>query len=205
MWVWKTDWCDFAGLFVSHTQNKQMRFQNRDFTRTFIPSHNKRLHEICSSSFITGEMGSTHGRVSPEKPDTPILIAKKSIWRGEKKKRKKKTSANVSCQTMAAAWDEPLIKMLLSLSLEWNCPCLHDSRALLELSPATKPHQYKESLLSRRIIGEKHKPLCNNKKNNNMKAFFFFFFANHLKHESKCQSNLSQLHGKTRKATFVVP
>lgn len=119
-------------------------------------------------------------------------------------KKKKKTSANVSCQTMVAAWDEPLIKMLLSLSLEWNCPCRHDSGALLEHSPATKPHQYKESLLSRRIIREKHKPLCNN---NKKKPIWkpFFFFANHLKHWSKCQSNLSQLRGKTRKATFVVP
>lgn len=48
---------------------------------------------------------------------------------------------------------EPLIKMLLSLSLVKNADCLHDSTALLELSLTTKPHQDRERLPSREIIG----------------------------------------------------
>lgn len=55
-----------------------------------------------------------------------------------------------------AARVEPLIKMLHSLSLVRNadCPSVRDSTALLELFFTTKPHPYKENVLSREISGE---------------------------------------------------
>lgn len=63
MWVWKADGCDFTGLSVSHRQNKQMCFQNKHFTQTFISSRHKGPFEICFCLFITRAMDSPYGCV----------------------------------------------------------------------------------------------------------------------------------------------
>lgn len=63
---------------VSHTQNKQMWFENKHFSTTSSPlPHNKRSFEMCSG--LSPQMS------VPKKPNTPIVIAEYKIGRGEKK------------------------------------------------------------------------------------------------------------------------
>lgn len=87
MWVWRSDGYDFTVLSVSHRQNKQMCFQNKHFTQTFVSSHHahtkeKKNHLKHAPSFISRAVDSLRGSVSLKKAHTPILIAEQNVERG---------------------------------------------------------------------------------------------------------------------------
>lgn len=134
-------------------------------------------------------MGNTYGCGFNEKPDTcPVLIFVFKLMFFVRKKNlalcEKKAISKYELS------DEPLIKRLsqyhyietmTGLSVRLDC-----SSAGVFL-PATKPHQYKESLLSRRIIRKNIKPCATTtaKKAQKKTQYESFSSANHLKHESK--------------------
>lgn len=87
MWVRRSDGYDFTVLSVSHRQNKQMCFQNKHFTQTFVSSHHahtkeKKSFETRSLIYFKGGGLSTWECVPKKKAHTPILIAEQNVERG---------------------------------------------------------------------------------------------------------------------------